>query len=352
LRQQHGIYNNIMIQINVVYQKEVFPFELEEDDRFSIVLDFLCELTPLSRDNCTLIYKGKKISPFCIAKDAIPSGAKIMIIGSTHEEVDRVKRARADPLVKGFDALERDERARRKRTKRLQKSFWGTKQHADYKFCSFKAEFKYTTPTPYDAEALLKKLAGDPGIVKIMTERKFVVGVLEEMSPQEAQERMAREGKHGDLLGFNQNFGQKIVLRLRTDDVKGFRPYYDLINTLIHELTHNVFGPHDGKFWALFRELKKDYDVFHDSWSRGGRTIGGETAEIIDDSSDDDGPSMGGGKVGGDAPPVTAAEARLIAAQRAEERASLGIKPQSTQASKTEASEYSPPTPHPPNEKK
>jgi hypothetical protein len=34
------------------------------------------------------------------------------------------------------------------------------------------------------------------------------------MSPQEAQERMAMEGKDGDLLGFNENKGQRIVLKL------------------------------------------------------------------------------------------------------------------------------------------
>merc|ERR1712192_368519 len=140
------------------------------------------------------------------------------------------------------------------------------------------------------------------------------------------QERMAKEGKHGDLLGFNQNFGQKIVLRLRTDDCKGFRPYYDLINTLLHEITHNVFGPHDEKFWALFRELKKEYDTFHDAYSRSGKSIGGTGAPVNLDSSDDDAvaPQVlgGGGAVGGSSgiKCLDAAELRQLAAQRAEDR--------------------------------
>ena len=42
---------------------------------------------------------------------------------------------------------------------------------------------------------------------------------------------MRLEGKEGmDLLGFNENAGARIELKLRTDDTKGFRPYYDLIN--------------------------------------------------------------------------------------------------------------------------
>jgi hypothetical protein len=43
-------------------------------------------------------------------------------------------------------------------------------QHQDYRFAKIVAEFKYTTPTPYDAEKLLRKLAHDPGIKEIMVE--------------------------------------------------------------------------------------------------------------------------------------------------------------------------------------
>eukprot|EP00397_Hematodinium_sp_SG-2012_P031085 GEMP01032969.1.p1 GENE.GEMP01032969.1~~GEMP01032969.1.p1 ORF type:complete len:568 (+),score=133.55 GEMP01032969.1:164-1867(+) len=241
-----------MIHVNLAYKNESFPIRLEAEDRLVVVFDFLREVTPLSVETCTMIYKGKKLPLFAVAKDVVVDGAKILLIGSTGAEVDYVKQARADPLVKGFDALERDEKLRRKR--------------------------------------LLQKLVTDPGIVKIMTEHRFVVGILTEMSPAEAQERMAREGKSGDLLGFNENYGARIVLRIRTDDVRGFRPYYDLINTLIHELTHNVFGPHDDKFWALFRELKADYDRFHDGWSRNGKTIGsdGIFSGFENDSDDDD----------------------------------------------------------------
>merc|ERR1712048_447167 len=74
-----------------------------------------------------------------------------------------------------------------------------------------------------------------------------------------------------DLLGYNQNNGDKIVLKLRTDNTKGFRPYHDLINTLIHEITHNVWGPHDHNFWKLFGELKAQYMKFHRFWSHGGQ---------------------------------------------------------------------------------
>merc|ERR1719267_52560 len=105
-----------------------------------------------------------------------------------------------------------------------------------------------------------------------MKSRNFEVGILTEMSPAEAAKRMEQKGTPGmDLLGYNQNAGEMIVLKLRTDNTKGFRPYHDLINTLIHELTHNVWGPHDHNFWKLFGELKAQYMKFHRFWSHGGQ---------------------------------------------------------------------------------
>lgn len=308
------------MKILLTYKSQIFSIDLENEDRLVVLFDFIREVTPLNVATCRMIYKGKQLSPFACARDVIEDNGKVLLMGSTQAAVEYIKQAKADPLVKGFEALERDDKIRRKRTKMLQKTAWGTSQHKEFRFCSIKAEFKYTTPTPFEAEALLTKLASDPGIIKIMTERRFVVGTLTEMSPLEAQERMRQEGKDGDLLGFNENFGARIVLRIRTDDVKGFRRYYDLINTLIHELTHNVYGPHDDKFWALFRELKKNYDTFHDGYSRHGKTTGdaGIFSGFADSSDSDEGVAILGGTV------ITDREiAREVAAQRAIERSKI-----------------------------
>jgi hypothetical protein len=89
------------------------------------------------------------------------------------------------------------------------------------------------------------------------------VGSLCEMDIDD--DRLAKsvqeEGKC--LLGYNTNAGSSIHLRLRTDERTAFRPYNSLINTLLHELAHNVFGPHNTQFWALFAELKARYLIFH-----------------------------------------------------------------------------------------
>ena len=68
-----------------------------------------------------------------------------------------------------------------------------------------------------------------------MRAHRFAVGLLTELAPHEQPH----------LLGLNENAGQAIRLRLRTDLYDGFRPYSDVRRVLCHELTHNVWGDHD-----------------------------------------------------------------------------------------------------------
>ena len=58
---------------------------------------------------------------------------------------------------------------------------------------------------------------------------------------------------HGWLgaQGVNINAGQEISLRLRTDDLRGFRRYDRIRETLVHELTHMVWADHDNNFKEL-----------------------------------------------------------------------------------------------------
>lgn len=86
-------------------------------------------------------------------------------------------------------------------------------------FQKFEAwQHPHVHPLPSEALKLLHRLAADPGIVGIMSKHSWTVGLLSEMPP---------EGKVGVspvcILGVNINAGQEISLRLRTDDLKGFR---------------------------------------------------------------------------------------------------------------------------------
>ncbi|KAJ0401213.1 hypothetical protein ATCC90586_010166 [Pythium insidiosum] len=60
------------------------------------------------------------------------------------------------------------------------------------------------------------------------------------------------------VLGLNQNKGQKILLRLRTDDLKGFRKFLSIKKVLYHELAHNVHSEHDNDFYQLMRQIEKE----------------------------------------------------------------------------------------------
>ena len=180
-------------------------------------------------------------------------------------------------------------------------------------------------PSAAAALRMLHKLARDPGILGVMAKHKFRVGLLSEMPP---------EGKVGVsescVLGYNVNAGAEIHLRLRTDDLRGFRRYARVRETLLHELTHNVWSDHDGNFKALCSRLNAECAEF--DWKangNGARRLAGDGAIASSDEetwSEDEtmaatrgssGRASGGG---GDDAPRSAAEAaaRRAAAAAAE----------------------------------
>jgi len=314
------------------YKGTAYEVPVQAEDGIASIFDFAQEALDFPRENCKLISRGKMLRPdhesLTIGEAGLQAGSKLMLVASSAHDVDFVRSSRPDPLVKGFAEEERDEASRRKRTRAAQASSWGTKQDQEYRFNSIKAEFKYSEPPPFEAEKLLQRLSTDPGIIDIMKSRRFTVGILTEMSPVEAQERMAKRGTPNmDLLGYNQNAGEMIVLRLRTDSLKGFRPYHDLINTLIHELTHNVWGPHDQNFWKLYGELKAQYMRFHRFWSHNGKSADGSGSSqfqgFTGGDSDDEGEgggfgrALGSGEGDGASPKSRASRAAMAAEARA-----------------------------------
>jgi len=60
------------------------------------------------------------------------------------------------------------------------------------------------------------------------------------------------------VMGLNQNKGQKILLRLRTDDLQGFRKILSIRKVLYHELAHNVYSEHDDNFFQLMRQIENE----------------------------------------------------------------------------------------------
>ena len=117
------------------------------------------------------------------------------------------------------------------------------------------------------ARQILEELSNDPAILYVLEKRRWTVGSLCEMYP---------EGQVGVsdvcVMGLNQNKGQKILLRLRTDDLKGFRKILSIRKVLYHELSHNVHSEHDDEFYMLMRQIERD--VNSADWTQGsGRAL-------------------------------------------------------------------------------
>ena len=103
---------------------------------------------------------------------------------------------------------------------------------------------------------MLLTLACDPGIVSVMKTHGLVVGKLTEMDPDDRLAAVESKKRGGCLLGYNENAGSCIFIRLRNPDGGNrFRPYTQLIDTLVHELAHNVAGPHETAFWCPIAPL-------------------------------------------------------------------------------------------------
>ncbi|EGR48388.1 uncharacterized protein TRIREDRAFT_22402 [Trichoderma reesei QM6a] len=98
-----------------------------------------------------------------------------------------------------------------------------------------------------EALTILKKVAS---LVKpIMRNRGWKVRELAEFYPNET-----------NLLGLNVNRGMKICLRLRyPQDQNQFLATESIVDTMLHELCHIVHGPHDGKFHALWDQLRDEW---------------------------------------------------------------------------------------------
>lgn len=148
-------------------------------------------------------------------------------------------------------------------------------QDKNYKFVKFQActwqSFGHrpieSTPHAFAALRLLEQLATDPGICAIMKSRELVVNTLGEMDP--IDDRLMQKKQHGGaacLLGYNTNHGLRIDIKLRTEDLQGFRPYPELVATLIHELSHNWVGDHNLLFWSNHAQMRAEY-LYHHMYS-------------------------------------------------------------------------------------
>jgi hypothetical protein len=245
-----------------------------------------------------ILFKGKRIiaQPDTFPFEGLPlptattkkKPLKIMVVATNISAIQELSTKRSDPTIRGFD---QEKTAIEKRKTASSQKYWADAmvQDKDYKFCRMKACTDHSfghrstesTPHAFRAMELLEKLATDPGIVAIMKERELVVGTLGEMDPIDDRIMQKTQSNGGCLLGYNTNHGLRIDLKLRTDDLSGFRPYPDLASTLIHELSHNWVGDHNLLFWTNYAQMKAEYLCTHARLRKSALVVRGKkTAEL------------------------------------------------------------------------
>ncbi len=177
------------------------------------------------------------------------------------------------------------------------------------------------------AREALEFFATHPGVLAVMKSRAWFVPVLAEMYPEGAV-----NVDPVCVLGLNVNKGAEIQLRLRTDDLQGWRKTAVVFKTLYHELAHNEISEHTGAFYTLVSALTREGEAADWTASEGHRVDGGRAAlaaaawrgdervEIAPHTASGARAEGGGGRVGGDhvaGGAAAAARARAAAAVEA-----------------------------------
>ncbi|CAM8883101.1 unnamed protein product [Rhodiola kirilowii] len=262
------------LSVSVIWRGEKFVVEISSAASLNDLGQELQKLTGVSEDTMRLLMPksstagSKLLYPFAgehshlsLQEVSLQEGKPIRMMGATKDEVvDIIKNEKANLRIAGFE--EEDRRLRQRMLARPQNTL--KLPQGTYIFCEFRTldlPGIKLNPPPSEALKRMHRLAADPGIVAIMNKHRWRVGIMSEMAP---------EGFVGIssvcILGLNKNHGEEISLRLRTDDLKGFRKYEIIKKTLLHELAHMVYSEHDANFHAINSQLNKEASSL--DWTR------------------------------------------------------------------------------------
>ncbi|CAA7265149.1 unnamed protein product [Cyclocybe aegerita] len=262
-----------LLSLTVSFRGKQHVLSLLPDSTLSALYAQLEELTQVPPPLQKLLFKGKKLTggsgdqDISLGQAGLKDGTKIQLVAPTPQELEGMRTVENEN--------QRRERIMRERALKAPVKLRSTgsgpivslsslsSPSLQHRFHDLKALDHL--PNPDKALSLLRKLSEDPAIKHVMEKHKFAVGLLTELAPHE----------HPKLLGLNQNAGQTILLRLRTDKYDGFRLYKDIRMVLCHELTHNVWGDHDENFKELNSKLNREVAEYERSVSAGTHYLSG-----------------------------------------------------------------------------
>lgn len=271
-----------MPNIVVVWRGKQYNVEINPNSTIKEFGEKLQTLTNVKPDTMRLLLprssdKGSKLlTPFSdehsnlsLQETSVLEGKPIRMMGVFDDEVEEVLRnSTKDMRIAGFD-----EEQKRLKQRLLGRPHTSLKlPQGSYIFCDFRTLHIpgiELNPPASQALKIMHMLACDPGIIAIMNKHRWRVGIMTEMAP------VGYVGISPKcILGFNKNHGEEISLRLRTDDLKGFRKYESIKKTLLHELAHMVYSEHDSNFYALDKQL--NHEASNLNWTKSrGHTLSG-----------------------------------------------------------------------------
>ena len=219
-----------------------------------------------------LISNGKHLNSDLLETiGSIPGGtlAKISAIGSRQAEINLVNQSQSDRnvsrVVNDLDGTVRRRDIPSSRSSDRKRS----------QYCFGGIQTLPGLPNEGTARSILEELTVDVGVLAVMEKHKFKVGALCELYP---------EGYVGVsdvcVMGLNEGNGMRILLRLRTDDLKGFRKILSIRKVLFHELAHNMHSDHDSNFYMLMRQIERE--VVELDWRASkAKLVGGQAAANV-----------------------------------------------------------------------
>lgn len=242
-----------MYAIPISHRGRTEQFQINQHTTVGELREQISQVFGVEPNNQKLLGKGIHILDGTqLVSQAIPPDRPVILMGTPSMELDKWKH-KLEVREQGRINYQKYQATRDDVYKTRDKA-----EDTQHTFDSF--EVLSGLPKQDQAHRLLKRLAEDEGVRQIMKRRKYSVGLLKELHPSEQT-----------ILGYNRNRGEVIALRLRTDDLEGFRDYLSVRRVLMHELAHMVWDKHDENFHQLNREHCRE--VIELDWTQRGQTI-------------------------------------------------------------------------------
>ncbi|KAF3320375.1 Ubiquitin and WLM domain-containing metalloprotease [Carex littledalei] len=312
-------------KVSVIWRGKQLNVEIDQSCNVKEFGQILQDLTNVKPDTLKLLVpqsekkSSKLVAPFSDVNSSLSlqdagiiQGKSIRMMGVLEDEIEEVSEnnKRTDMRIIGFD--EEEKRLKQRSSNRIQTSL--KLPQGPYIFCDFRTLHLpgiELNPPPSEALKRMHMLACDPGIIAIMNKHEWRVGIMTEMAP------VGYVGVSPKcILGFNKNQGEEISLRLRTDDLKGFRKYEVIKKTLIHELAHMVHSEHDVNFFALNKQLTEEAASLDWTRSKGHTLNGSKNFNSYDEEEFSDAPAepIFANILGGEVNPSASPRASSVAA--------------------------------------